>query len=116
MALADPQVLPTSPDPTDLDRVSAVLGRFASEDTKYQLSVDHSRGNRARHVVKLTQRKIATDPLLPSQNREYTQSVHIVIDHPIQGFSASEISELAQVFVDFLDDPALLSAVVQGQA
>jgi len=115
MALADPQVLPTNPA-TDLDRVSTALGRFASDDTKYELSVDHSRGNRLRHVVKLVNRKIATDPMLPSQNREYTQSVHIVIDHPIQGFSATEITDLAEVFTDFVSDPALLAAVVQGQA
>lgn len=118
MALSDPLSLPTTPTATDLNRVSTVLGNFASSDTKYELKVDHSRGSRARHLVKLTSRKIATDPLLPTLNREYAQSVHLVIDHPIQGFSAAEIKGLAQLFVDFLDSNsgAILGAIVQGQA
>lgn len=115
MALADPQVLPTDPT-TDLDRVSTVLGKFASADTNYELSVDHSNGSRVRHVVKLKNRKISADPLLPTQNRVYEQSVHVVIDHPTQGFSSAEVTALAELFVNFLDDLDLLAAVVQGQA
>lgn len=116
MALSDPLSLPTTPTATDLNRISTVLGNFASSDTKYELRVDHSRGSRARHLVKLTSRKIATDPLLPTQNREYAQSVHLVIDHPLQGFSATEIKDLAQLFVDFVDNGTFLGAIVQGQA
>lgn len=117
MALADPQSLPTTPSATDLDRVSAVLGKFASADTTRELTVNHSRASRVRHVVKLTQRKIAADPLLPSQNREYQQSVHIVIDHPIQGFTAQEIVDHAALFVEYLDSTdGLLEDVVQGQS
>lgn len=118
MALSDPLSLPTTPTATNLNRISTVLGNFASSDTKYELKVDHSRGSRARHLVKLTSRKIATDPLLPSQNREYAQSVHLVIDHPIQGFSATEIKDLAKLFADFISSNSgdFLGAIVQGQA
>jgi len=117
MALADPQSLPTTPSATDLDRVSTALGRFASADTTRELTVDHSRNSRVRHVVKLTQRKIASDPLLPSQNREYQQSVHIVIDHPIQGFTAQEVIDHAQLFVDYVDGTSgLIADIVQGQS
>jgi len=116
MALADPQSLPTSPSATDLNRVSTVLGRFASADTSYELRVDHSNGSRNRHVVKLTQRKLAADPLLPSQNKVYDQSAHIVIDSPLQGFSAAETTALFALFVDYVDNAGLQVAVVQGQA
>lgn len=117
MALADPQSLPTTPSATDLDRVSSALGKFASSDTTRELTIEHSRASRSRHVVKLTQRKIAADPLLPSQNREYQQSVHIVIDHPIQGFTAQEIVDHAALFVEYLDTTAgLLADIVQGQS
>lgn len=116
MALADPQVLPATPTPINLDRITVALGEFANADTTYSLQVQHSRNSRARHVVKLTQRKISADPLLPTTNREYTQSVHVVIDHPLQGFSATEVENLGKLFVDYLDTAGLMAKLVQGQA
>jgi hypothetical protein len=116
MALADPQSLPTTPAATPLDRISTALGSFASADTTYELSVQHSRNSRSRHVVKLTQRKISADPLLPTTNREYTQSVHVVIDHPLQGFTAAEVTSFSEIFVNYLDTAGLLADIVQGQA
>lgn len=115
MALADPQVLPSDPV-VNLDRISSELGRFGSADSTYELSVDHSRKARQRHVVRLLNRKISADPLLPSQNREYTASVHLVIDHPNQGFSAAELVALAELFVDYADTVGLMADLVQGQA
>lgn len=113
--LADPQVLPLAV-PVDLDRISSALGRFGSSDLKYELAVDHSRAARGRHVAKLTARKISADPLLPTQNREYTMSVHTVIDHPLQGFSSAEIVEIVDAFVDYLTTAGLVADFVQGQA
>jgi hypothetical protein len=115
MALADPQVLPGTPT-IDLDRISAALGAFASADSVKELRVDHSNGNRRRSVVKLTTRKIASDPLLPAQNREYQQSVHLVIDSPKSGFSNAEVLAAVEQFVNYLDDASLLADVIQGQA
>lgn len=115
MALADPQVLPSDPA-VNLDRISVELGKFGNVDSTYQLEVNHSRKSRVRHVVKLTLRKISADPLLPSQNREYAASVHILLDSPIQGFTAAEQVALADVFVDYLGTAGLLADIVQGQA
>lgn len=116
MALADPQSLPTTPSATNLARIGAALGQFGSADTTYTLSIDHSSNSRTRHVVKLTQRKISADPLLPTQNREYTQSVHMVIDQPKSGFTAAETSSLAEVFVNYMDSATLIASIVQGQS
>jgi hypothetical protein len=116
MALADPQSLPTTPAATSLARIGAALGLFGSADLTYQLSVEHSTNSRSRHVVKLTQRKISADPLLPTQNREYTQSVHLVIDQPKSGFTAAETSALTEVFVNYMDDATLIGKLVQGQS
>jgi hypothetical protein len=116
MALADPQSLPTTPTATSLDRITTALGAFASADTTYELTVQHSRNSRTRHVVKLSQRKISADPLLPSQNREYTQSVHVVIDHPLSGFTASEVTSFVDVFVNYLKTAGLTAKIVQGQS
>lgn len=115
MALADPQVIPGTPT-LSLARISASLGRFGSDDSTYEMSVDHSRNARARHTVKLTQRKISADPLLPTQNREYSQSIHIVIDHPKQGFSNTEVVALATRFVAYIGTAGLTASLVQGQA
>lgn len=115
MALADPQVLPGTPT-IDLNRISAALGVFASEDSVKELSISHSNGNRRRAVVKLTTRKISQDPLLPAQNREYQQSVHIVVDAPKSGFTNAEVVAAAEQFVDYLNTAGLLAKLVQGQA
>lgn len=115
MALADPQVLPGTPT-VSLARISANLGSFGSDDSTYELSVEHSRGNRARHLVKLTQRKISADPLLPSQNREYSQSVHWLVDHPKQGFSNTEVLALFTRAVAYAGTAGLGASIIQGQA
>jgi hypothetical protein len=115
MALADPQVVSVDPA-ISLDRISSEMGKFGNADLTYELSVAHSRKGRARHVLKLSQRKISADPLLPSQNREYSQSVHILIDHPIQGFTATEVVNLATVFVEYAATAGFLADLVQGQA
>jgi hypothetical protein len=115
MALADPQSIPGSPV-ISLARISTSLGSFGSDDSTYELSIDHSRNSRARHIVKLTQRKISADPLLPSQNREYSQSVHMVIDHPKQGFSNTEVTALAVRFAAYVSVAGFNASLVQGQA
>lgn len=116
MALADPQTVPGAV-PVVLNRVSSTLGNFGSSDLTHDLNVSHSRtSGRIRHVVKLSQRKIATDPLLPSTNRQYTQSVHIVIDTPLQGFAQVDTVALGAKFVAYLATAGLLDAVVQGQS
>lgn len=115
MSLADPQVLP-APLSLDLNRIGSTLGEFGSADANYELTVSHSRNSRSRHMVKLSQRKVATDPLLPSVNKEYSQSVHVVIDHPRQGFSSTEIVALTDVFVKYLSTVGLTTKLVQGQA
>lgn len=118
MALADPQSLPTEPDPTLLARVGAELGRFQSDDTTLDLLVTHSfpSNGRRRHVIRAGKRKIATDPLLPSQNREYSIACTFTIDHPAQGFSATEVAEFAGLIQEYLGTAGLIDAVVQGQA
>lgn len=117
MALADPQSLPTDPA-TPLSRIGSEMGKFQSEDTTNDLLVTHSfpSNGRRRHVIRVGNRKIATDPLLPSQNREYSIACTFTIDHPAQGYSATEVAEFAEVVQTYLGTSGLLPAVVQGQA
>lgn len=115
MALVDPQVLPGTPT-VSLPRISTSLGSFGSADSTYELSIDHSRNSRARHIVKLTQRKISADPLLPSQNREFSQSIHTVIDHPKQGFTNTEVTALGERFAAYVSTAGFIASIVQGQA
>jgi len=115
MALADPQVLPGSPT-INLDRVSSALGDFAESTGERELTVQHNKGNRIRHVVKLTLRKIAADPLLPAQNREFQQSVHVVIDQPLSGFTNDEVLANVTRFVNYLGTSGLLLKIIQGQS
>lgn len=118
MALADPQSLPTTPSPTPLARVGAELGKFQSGDTTYDLLVTHAfpSNGRRRHVIRVGNRKISTDPLLPSQNREYSVACTFTIDHPAQGYSAAEVAAFAKLVQSYLGTSGLLDAAVQGQA
>jgi hypothetical protein len=115
MALADPQVIPGTPV-LSLARVSVQLGNFGSADSTYELTIDHTSGTRARHLVKLTQRKIAADPFLTTQNREFAQSIHLLANAPKQGYTNTEVVALWDRFAAYIATGGLAAAIIAGQA
>lgn len=120
MALADPQALPGTPV-INLAAIGSTVGNYQSDDSAYNLTVTHTRSgttatSRVRHQPKLFLRKISADPMTLTQNKEYSMSVHLVIDAPVQGFTNVEQLALFDRFVDYVKTAGLGAKLIQGQA
>jgi len=53
-------------------------------------------------MLKLSQKKTSADPLLPSTNVQLLQSVWIVTDTPVQGFTVAESKALVDALTAYL--------------
>lgn len=99
MAYADPQsVTVTGIGTVALPRVPssnpARIGQFQSADGNMVLTVrQDTSAKRFRREIRLTQKKIAADPLT-AVNQELSSSVIIVVDEPRSGFSDAELLNL----------------------
>lgn len=95
MALADPQSVTigtaVSMPRTITDRQSA---QYAASDGSSSLVISHltPRGRR-RSLVKVTRKKITTDPLTDVKS-EISASINITLDRPAAGFTEAELLEL----------------------
>jgi len=78
---------------------------FKTSDDAYKVEISHVdvKGRRERHFIRITQRKIAADPLTPATNVESNMSVYLVIDNPKTGFSDTEIGYVLKGLCDFLN-------------
>lgn len=100
----DPQQVTVNTVAISLPRVGTVnpttIGSFRSGDAQYELTVHQllSRQNRCRREVRLTQRKIAADPI-SAVNKEVSASVVIVYDAPKTGFSNLDLSHLSNALI-----------------
>lgn len=104
MAYSDPQSVTINAVPISLPRVASGVdaGAFGSADGAYRLSVSHAYGRRTRRTVRLSQKKISADPFIPERNVESSASVYIVVDHPVNGFTTTELKQLVDGFTDYL--------------
>jgi hypothetical protein len=92
---ADPQTITVSAVPIIMPRVGSGIdtGTFRMEgpNSRYALSFSHTYGKRARHLVRFDHQKIATDPLVPTNNAPYSMSTYLVVDAPLVGYDAAGI-------------------------
>jgi hypothetical protein len=56
-------------------------------------------------------RKIAANPFDTSKNEEYTQSVYLVMDAPVVGFTPTETKDLALGLAGFASSANLLKVL-----
>lgn len=91
-------------------------GIFRSLVDGLTLTVSHVSGKRERATVRTDFVKTAADPLLDGVSKQYSMSVYSVIDAPPVGFSPTEIAQNAQAHVDWMDVPANLAKVVNGES
>lgn len=96
---ADPLALTvgTTPGAITLPRTSSTAdaGEFRTADGLYRSQISHSyQGTRTRRLIKITSSKNAADPLVSGRNVPVNASVHLVVDQPVVGFSASELKDL----------------------
>ncbi len=70
------------------------IGTFASADGNFTFDIRQNKtANRFRREVRLTQRKVAADPIT-ALNKEVSTSVMLVVDEPRVGFSDTELGYL----------------------
>lgn len=70
------------------------LGTFSTADGTFTFDIRQNKtANRFRREVRLTQKKVAADPI-STLNKEISTSVMIVVDEPRWGFSDVELGYL----------------------
>lgn len=114
--LNSPQVVTLSGTATDHHKVSAkeTSSQYVSVAGTSILEISHQKTkSRWRHLVKLSQEKIATDPLT-SVNNQVSASVHIVLDEPLVGFTDAELDSIATALKTWATSANIL-AVLTGR-
>jgi hypothetical protein len=104
MAFPDPQSVTINAVPISLPRIGSSMngGAFQSVDANTKLTVSHTYGKRARHLLRLDVLKNAADPLNPTTNLPYTMGVYVVADCPLFGYSAAEQKQVGDGFAAYL--------------
>jgi hypothetical protein len=117
MAFADPQSVTIDGGAVSLPRTgfSSTAGKFTSADGDVSLEISHQRGSRFRHLIRLTDAQVVSNPLVPDQNIAVNMSCHLVIDMPRNGYTAAEIADLSAALTTWATEANLLK-VVSGES
>lgn len=93
MAFSDPQSVTVNAVAKSLPRVASNGGssEYQMDDSSYKLVISRTIGKRRRYMVRLDARKIASDPLVSANNREYTAAAYLVIDAPLTGIGYTNV-------------------------
>lgn len=104
MSFSDPQTVTINAVPITLARTGsrADAGNFGSADANTKLLVSSAYGKRVRRTARIDSRKVAPDPLFPSQNAPYSMSTYIVVDVPLTGFTIAEQKQVIDAFLVWL--------------
>jgi hypothetical protein len=92
MAFSDPQSVKIGETTTSLPRTVSgnKTSSYESADGNIVLTPSTQVGKRKRHVLRLDVKKITSDPFIPTQNTEVSESVYLVIDRPLVGYDNTE--------------------------
>lgn len=119
MAYADPQSITVAAVPQTLKRTGfgPTSGTFQTSDGIYKLEASHNYGRRTRRSLRLTGTKISADPLIPAQNVRSSMSVYMVVDTPVNGYTAAEIKDVVKAFTAYLTatSGAAVDSLVGGE-
>lgn len=84
---------------------------YRKDDSTYELVISHDeKAVRNRRVVRLNFNKIATDPY-SSDSLKYTGSIYLVIDHPVNGYSNTEIKDITLGLTGWLTSANVLKVL-----
>ncbi len=115
MAFSDPQSVTINAVAQSLPRISSNGGasEYQKDDASYKLTVSRIAGKRRRYMVRLDARKIATDPLVSANNREYTAAAYTVIDAPPTGlgYTNAELRDIVLGLTGWLTSTNVLKVV-----
>ncbi len=115
---ADPQTVTVNAVAQTLPRQGTTtpdrLGTFSTADGAFTLDVRQNKtAARFRREIRLTQKKVAADPLT-AVNKEVSASVIIVVDEPRWGFSDTELGYLTDA-LEALFDSTVRSKLLGGE-
>lgn len=91
-------------------------GTFDSRADGLKVRISHVEGKRNRRTVRLDSSKTVADPYLTGVNKLVSMSAIFTVDSPLVGYSDTEVSQIVQALVDWLDIPANLTKVVGGES
>lgn len=95
--------------------VGANSSTYQKADGTARVIVSHNYGKRIRRTIRLEHSQIVADELVPSNFRNASASIYIVMDVPKLGYTTAQQTQLAQNFrTDLLSD-ALLAKLVAGE-
>jgi hypothetical protein len=119
MSFADPQSVTINAVAIPMPRTSSGTnsGVFTAADGNTRLSVSHAYGKRTRRTIRLDSSKVASDPLLPAQNVKLSNSVYLVVDAPVAGFTNAELKQTIDGFLASLtaSSGAQISRLLGGE-
>jgi len=80
------------------------LGRFVTPDGEFEFTVRQNKtANRFRREIRLTQKKVAADPI-SAINKELSASAIVVVDEPRWGFTDEELGALLVAITSYAAD------------
>jgi hypothetical protein len=96
VAFADPQSITINAIANSLPRTGSGNneGTFTKDDANLRMEIKHNYAKRTRSVLKLTHRKVATDPLVAAQNLNYSMGITISVDRPPVGYTPTEVKQI----------------------
>jgi hypothetical protein len=88
---------------------------YQTSDGLFKLTISHQVSkDRVRSVVRIDQKKIATDPLTSEQDWATLTDYHVK-DRPIVGFTTAEVQQLNAGLTSFVDN-AVITKLVGGES
>lgn len=119
---SDPQSVTVNAVAQSMPRIGSGDNRgvFQKDDATYKLDLSHTydRG-RARRLVRFTNSKVATDPLLSGVNTRVSANVYMVIDHPTNGtYTNAELKLIVDGFLAYLtaSSGANVTKIIGGES
>lgn len=106
MAFADPQSVTIDGATASLGRIfsSESVGTFVSADTNLRLEIGPrklSNGRTSRSAA-LRNTKITQDPLVSTTNVRVSDTIRLVIDRPVNGYTDAEVVKQVTGFIAWL--------------
>lgn len=76
---------------------------YQKADGSYTMTISHDvTAKKERHFIRLDHRKIVADPLTPANNVDVQAGIYVVFDHPVTGFSDTELNQDAVGLLTYL--------------
>jgi hypothetical protein len=111
---ADPQSITVNAVAQSMPAISrgTDTSLYMKDDGSFKLTVAHQyKAERSRYTVRVDATKISADPLTTANNRVYSQSVYLVIDKPVVGYSNAEAQQLASALTLWLTSANILKVL-----